>query len=60
MPANRKGEKMKSYWKQNGFIKRINNFGVYLFCAFASIFIPEAIDAILYNTLKNQFEEKDV
>ena len=51
---------MKNYWKANGFVKRINNVGVYLFCAIASIFIPEAIDAVLYNTLKKQFEVKDV
>jgi hypothetical protein len=54
-----KGDKMQNYWKQNGFVKRINNFAVYLFCAIASIFIPEVIDTILYRTLKQQFEEKD-
>ena len=48
----------KIYWKQNGIIKRLNNFAVYLFCAIVSLIVPVAVDTILYRTLKEQFEKE--
>jgi hypothetical protein len=46
----------KNYWESNPFTKRINGFLIYLSCAFISIFKPEMVDAIMYNTLRQQFE----
>ena len=47
---------MSNYWESTGIAKRLNNLAVYLFCAIASLFIPVAIDKILYKVLKEQFQ----
>jgi len=48
----------KNYWHSNWFIKRINNFAVYMVSALLSLINPEMVDTVLYTTLKEQFEER--
>lgn len=48
----------KNYWNSNMFIKRINNFAVYIVSAFVSLVNPVEVDTILYQALKEQFEDE--
>ena len=46
-----------SFWKRNGFMKRLNSFFTYQLAAYFSIYDPDGADIVMYRTLKRQFTE---
>lgn len=48
------------WWKLSGFKKRIHGFFTYQLWSFVSLWNPEVADILMWQGLKQQFEEKEM
>jgi len=46
-----------NWGKASRLRRRLEGCSIYIICALLSLFVPEAVDYVLYKTLKDQFIE---